>query len=699
MNRLAVFESQSIMTSSPLRPLRILLKSLLLFALVFGVAMAPAWAQDPAFSASADSTRWGPERAAFRAAWSSAGRGDVQALRQAVGALAAYPLTPYLEFELRRQRIGDYDADSMSRFLARYRDWSFHDRLEATWQRHLARTGQFDVLARHAPDSDSAEVQCRVLQDRLDRGDTDGLVDAVRPLWLSAVSRPDACDPLFAWWRRQGQPSVDDAWTRFGLAVDAGEYGLAGYLRRYLDPADRPFADGWLRLARRPSRGLGDALGWPDQPRARQLVAWGLYRLAARDWQSATVWRERFDGRMNFTSEEIDPIDRRIALFRAVDLDPGAIAMIDALPEAQRDLQMLEWRLRVALMIGNWTAVLASIEGMPAEEQLEGRWRYWRARALAALGRPEAGPAFDRLAGDPDYYGFLAALRTGQPLALCPTELPADGAVQLRLLRDAEFERALELYRVGRVFDARWTWNRVLERLRTAELEQAALLAAAAGWHDRAIVTLARAGALTAYPWRFPLMERERIEQHAGQHGVDPALVLGLMRAESAMQPDARSPAGARGLLQLMDGTARATARQFGLPYSGPRDLYDAARNIALGVAHLGELAQRFGGDLSRVAAAYNAGPSAAERWQQRKGLPTDIWIETLPYFETRDYVPRVLAFATVYEWQLGRSPELLARHVLGQPPSATAFACPDRRDNRRDDRRASAAGVPLSAQ
>jgi len=120
-------------------------------------------------------------------------------------------------------------------------------------------------------------------------------------------------------------------------------------------------------------------------------------------------------------------------------------------------------------------------------------------------------------------------------------------------------------------------------------------------------------------------------------------------------------------------------ARRFGLPYRGPGDLYDAARNIALGVAHLGELGERFDGDLTRVAAAYNAGPAAAERWQQaRRGLPADIWIETLPFYETRDYVPRVLAFATVYEWQLGRSPEVLARHVLGRSQSDAAFACPD---------------------
>lgn len=640
------------------------------------VAPPPAVAQAAAATSPATPAE---QRTVFREAWARAGRGDHEALVRAIARLPDHLLTPYLEFELRRQRIADYDAASMSRFLARYRDWSFHARLERAWQRHLARSDQFDALRRHAPDTEDAEVRCLDLRDRLRGGEAGAeLMSETRALWLSPVSRPTACDPLFAWWRRQGQPDSETAWQRFGLAVEAGELSLAGYLRRYLAPLDRPLAEGWLKMARRPASGLADARAWPDQARPRQLVAWGLHRLAGQDWASATTWLGRFESRMSFEDGEIAPVRRRIALFQAVDLDPGAVDTIDALREDWIDDQLLQWRLRVALINGDWATVLDSVQRMSAEVQLQGRWRYWRGRALAALGRPEAGLVLATLAAEPDYYGFLAALRTDQPLTLCSRELPADGDIQRRLMRDAEFARALELHRVGLNHDARWTWNRVSGRLRAAELEQAALLASAEGWHDRAIAALARAGATDAYPWRFPIVERERIERTGARHGVDPALVLGLMRAESAMQADARSSADARGLLQLVDGTARGVAARFGLPYRGPSDLYDPTRNLALGIAHLGELQQRFGGEFTRVAAAYNAGPNAAERWQQdRRGLPADIWIETLPYFETRDYVPRVLAFATVYEWQLQRSPSLLAQHVIGRS-DAGRFACPE---------------------
>ena len=618
------------------------------------------------------------ERAIFIEAWKQAGQGNDDALRRAIDRIPDYVLTPYLRFELKRQNLDDQQGPEMERFLATYRNWSFADSLERQWLRALAGDGNAEALLRYGTGADDAEIRCRIELERLERDQTEGLESRARTLWLSPVSQPRACDPLFRWWKRQGNPDADTAWQRFGMAVEAGEYGLSRYLRRYLHPDDRMLADGWLDIAIRTASELSSTVDWPDQERARRLVAWGLHRLASSDWERADRLQERLAARFSFSADEIGPALRRIALFRAVDLDPGAIAAIDALPPPHIDQQMLEWRLRAALANDQWDEALASIERMPAEQQIRERWRYWRARALAQLGRPEAGLVYATLPSESDYYGFLAALRSGQPLTLCSRELDADGEAQRRLLRDAEFERAIELYRAGLVWHARWTYNRVSRRLSANEQRQAALLAAGLGWHDRAIVSLGRSGAMDAYPWRFPVVERERVNAHAGQHGVAPALVMGLMRAESAMQADARSPAGARGLLQLMDPTARSVARRHGITYRGASDLYDPSRNIALGVAHLGELQRRFNNDWTLVAAAYNAGISRAAQWQrERPDLERDIWIETLPYFETRDYIPRVLAFATIYEWQLGASPSVLADNLLERPPAGTAFACP----------------------
>lgn len=618
------------------------------------------------------------ERERFSQGWQAAARADHGAVRQAIEALPDYPLTPYLEYELRRQTLNAVPSDEMSRFLARYRDWSFAAGLETRWLRSLGERGEHQTLSRYGRDSADTEVRCWLARGDIAAGRLDGLSERIAELWLVGRSQSSTCDPAFDWWRNQGHPSVDQAWVRFRLALDGGETGLARYLRRYLDSDRRAWADHWLEVRARPGRLISLARRWPDREDSRQLVADTLTRMARRDWEQAEqawqVLRDRFD----FAPAPRAAVEREIALFRAVALDSEAVAAIDALPDRALDQQMLEWRARAAMAQGDWGRVLGSIQRMALIEQGQSRWRYWRGRALAELGRPEAALAFASLAGEATYYGFLAATWLEQDLSLCPQDLAADPARQRRLMRDAEFERALELYEVGLVNHARRTWSSVWRRLSDAERQQAALLAAGRGWHDRAIAALGASGLMRAYPWRFPIVEIRRVTEYAARWDVDPALVYGLMRAESAMQADALSPAGARGLLQLMPGTARAVARRNRLPFNGSADLMDPAVNIPLGIAHLGELQQRYDGDWVRVAAAYNAGANAVARWlEERPASDPDVWLETLPFFETRDYVPRVLAFATIYEWQLERPPAVLARSILPrQAGTAGGFQC-----------------------
>ncbi len=618
------------------------------------------------------------QRAQFKAAWAAAGRGDQATVLQAIIDLRDYPLTPFLEFELMRQRIDQVPESVVEQFLARHRDWSFAGTLELAWLRSLARRGEYEALSRYGRGSTNAEVRCHLARADLAAGRTEELTAAVESLWLVGQSQHRACDPVFAWWRRQGHLTPELAWQRFHLALRAGETGLARYLRRYLDQDRRFWADRWISLHTQLHPTLREVRRWQDHEQSRLIVETGLLRLARSDWERAeSNWRLLRD-RFAWPSDQQGRIEREIALYRAVALDAGALAAIDELNPDLIDQQMLEWRVRASLAVADWPTVLDSIYAMPLTEQARPRWRYWRGRALAALNRPDAAIAYASLASEANYYGFLAATRLGHDLTVCSEELKADGATQRRLIRDAEFERALELWQVGLSMHGRRTWLRVSQRLSREELRQAALLAAAHQWHDRAIHGLANAGSLRAYPWRFPMVEKPRVEAAGKRWNVDPALVYGLMRAESAMQPDALSPAGARGLLQLMPGTAVAVARRHGLPYNGQGDLMNPAINIPLGIAHLGELQTRYDEAWIDVAAAYNAGISALARWRSsRPETEPDIWLETLPFFETRDYVPRVLAFATLYEWLMQRPPRVLRENILPQQAlDGQGFTC-----------------------
>src|SRR5690606_17081182 len=136
-----------------------------------------------------------------------------------------------------------------------------------------------------------------------------------------------------------------------------------------------------------------------------------------------------------------------------------------------------------------------------------------------------------------------------------------------------------------------------------------------------------------------------------------------IARQESAFREDARSPVGAMGLMQLMPATAREMAKRSGMSFQ-PQDLLKPEKNIALGSRYLNELLNQFNGNRILAAAAYNAGPSRVKRWLSKDDakLPYDVWIETIPFQETRGCVQNVLSFSVIYAYRTGAKQPVVTR-------------------------------------
>jgi soluble lytic murein transglycosylase len=184
--------------------------------------------------------------------------------------------------------------------------------------------------------------------------------------------------------------------------------------------------------------------------------------------------------------------------------------------------------------------------------------------------------------------------------------------------------------------------------------------------------------ALQYYTLRFPLHHETLIRRESRKNGLEPSLVAALTRAESAFMPEARSPANARGLMQLLPSTAEGVSRRLGLPWQGADSLFRPEVNVPLGTAYLAQRIGDNGGLAYRAIAAYNAGQGAVQRWMAaRPALPADYWIETIPFKETREYVPRVLAFSVIYDWRLdGRTRSLTDRLEGSDEHVPRQFAC-----------------------
>jgi soluble lytic murein transglycosylase len=321
-----------------------------------------------------------------------------------------------------------------------------------------------------------------------------------------------------------------------------------------------------------------------------------------------------------------------------------------------RDSQLLEWWARFLLNTQDWPAVISVIEQMPDDTRNDDRWQYWLAQAGLRSGqvKPPSVP-LQELAARANYYGFLAADELGLNYSICPGQPGVDADAVTNMAGADGFQRAIELREAGLDNWAQAEWSLATRRLPVAELKTAAALAVRENWYDRAIFALGNSGDLNLYEWRFPLLWEADITKAAMANQLDPAWVYGTIRSESAMVETARSSANALGLMQVTPATGKQVAKKHGLPWKGNAQLKTAAGNLPIGTAYMQDLLEDFNQNPVLVSGAYNAGPNAVQRWlDTRSQGEAAIWVETLPYFETRDYIPRVLAFTTIYDWRLG---------------------------------------------
>ncbi|TLY49093.1 MAG: hypothetical protein E6K53_14690 [Gammaproteobacteria bacterium] len=280
-----------------------------------------------------------------------------------------------------------------------------------------------------------------------------------------------------------------------------------------------------------------------------------------------------------------------------------------------------------------------------------------RAGAICARGlrrKRDTSAQFHALAGEANYYGFLAADQIGAPYAICATEFADDSVAAAALRKNPGITRAFEFFAINRLNEARREWEFAMDKLDPAQRRQAIALAARDGWIDRPVYAFNQGDDTHLYTLRFPLARREQIVREAHDAGIDPAWAYAIIRAESAWTTDAKSAANAYGLMQLLPGTAAQLARSEQIAYGGASDLFNPDTNIALGTRYLARVAARFDGSTWLGSAAYNAGPDAVDKWvNARDTLDPDFFIETIPYKETREYVSRVLAFSVIYDWRL----------------------------------------------
>ena len=640
--------------------------------------------------------------ASVRAALDAATRGPHSEFERLSALLAEHPLRVWIDYAELHGRLDRAEESSVSAFLDRYPDQPASELLRTAWlQQRLARSDWSGFL-RNYRGSDRLDLRCGHVLARLRTGATTAATAVgsaangsaarestaadfdwsaeVEALWLHGRSMPNACDAPFAELAARGR--LDDAlrWQRFDLAAEAGQPGLMRFLAGSLTETARTRALDYVRFLEQPDSAVG---AWPRDARSRRIAVLGLTRLARRDPDRAESLSAEIAPALQLDADATGQIAHAIALWSAAGYRPETARRMAAVPRPQQDDQLLRWRLREALAREHDADALAALLAVPAEQRATGsRWRYYEARLRERAGEHEAARAlYADAARHADFFGFLAADRIDRPYALCPLSPSDDDRLRQRMAAHPGLARALALFDLDRPGWAELEWRAALTGLTDAERIEAVRLARAAGWYDRALFALDRhPDELRYYRLRFPLPFPRTIREHAERHELDPAWLAAQIRAESAWMPQARSSADARGLMQILPGTGRDLARTLGLPWPGSAALDRPLFNITLGSAYLRQQLDAFGGRPHLAIAAYNAGPTPVRRWQAaRGGLDPDLFIETIPFHETRDYVARVLAFAVIYDWRLHDRAVPISERLAGKVPArpTRAIVCP----------------------
>ena len=597
--------------------------------------------------------------------------GDPIKLARHAEKIEGHVLTPWVEYWRLSLKLEDATTSEAREFFAKYGNTYVAERLRGDWLKVLGKRADWKEFERELADyaRDDLEIRCYAWMSRAARGDESALAEA-EEMWLSPAELPEGCEKLATLLWERNRIQVADVWRRVRKLFEEGQITAAkvtlGYLPKDEAPDERMLAE----AARQPKRLLAKLPKSLDKRSTQEVVVLAATRHARSDVEAVAQMLEGVLA-VALPPDDLRYLWGRVAHEGARAHHEHALRWYARADEASLDDAQLAWKARAALRRGAWQTVREAVDRMSPELRREPAWTYWYGRALAAQGETSGSRAyFLRIAGQTDFYGLLANEELGYvgtvPVAsYTPTEEDVAKAQ-----RNAGLARSMELIRLGMRTEGVREWLFAIRHFDDRQLLAAAELARRAEIHDRAIHTADRTVRTHNFALRYPVPYHDVFREYAKTHNLDEAWVLGLVRQESRFVTDARSGAGAAGLMQVMPRTAKFMAKKIGLRRFKAKDVTEIETNVNLGTGYLKLVLDQLGHPVL-ASAAYNAGPSRARRWRDTKPLEGAIYAETIPFTETRDYVKKVMANAVFYSAVLNKSPTPIKQRLSTVPARA----------------------------
>ena len=604
--------------------------------------------------------------------------GDLNKLERAASQLGNHELAPYVENYRLRMWMDKGDPNGLRDFLQRNEGSYVAEKLRADWIRLLGRRSSWNEIDTEFPKmlAPEPDVVCYSQQARLARNDRTVLAEAEKQ-WLTLLEPPEPCRPLLDAVVTNQRITTDDIWTRARRQLEANRPTWAKTTLNYLPEGQTPDSRSFDSMVNSPMGYLvRQPSNWSNSRAGRELAAFAIQRMATNDPRQAADELARIKDKLQ--DNERQWAWGQIALQGAKKHMPEAVDWYANASKIPLSDEAYQWKVRAALRSQEWGVVRDTILAMPPELAAKPEWIYWLGRAQKSGGRTtEANALFEKIAGQPNFYGNLADEELDRNIAL-PPKAKATTAEEERAAQDnPAIRRALAFFRVDLRTEAVKEWNWALRGMDDRELLAVANLAKRNQIWDRAINTAERTKTEHDYSLRFLAPYGETVRPAAQNQTLDDAWVYGLMRQESRFITSAKSNVGAAGLMQLMPATAKWVARKIGLRDFNQSQVHDTQTNVLLGTSYMRLVMENLDNHPVLASAAYNAGPGRAKKWRADRPLEGAIYAETIPFSETRDYVKKVMSNSVYYSAQFnGKADSLKTR--LGVVGARTADTMKD---------------------
>ncbi|MFE8101576.1 murein transglycosylase [Brenneria goodwinii] len=584
---------------------------------------------------------------------------QLDAVAQIMPTLRNYPLYPYLEYRSLTQDLSQVSASQVKQFIATHPTLPPAQNLNTSFVNELARRQDWSGLLAFSPQPPKpVTARCNFYYAQWVTGQRQEVWEATRNIWLTGRSLPAACDKLFTVWKQAGEQTPLTTLERIRLAINEGNSGLVAYLVKQLPDDYKTISDALVNLQNNPEtlESFARTIGPTDFTRKVTLAAFS--RVARQDVDNARSMLPVVARLQKMSAAERQTMEEVIAWrLMGNDATPEQAIWRDNVAQRSTSTTLLERRVRMALGKGDRQELTTWMARLPTDVQQKDEWRYWRAMLLLEQGKRQEGEALLReLMSERGFYPMVAAQKLNQPY---PIMIKRAVRPDRALSQLPEIARVQELMFWQMDNLALREWVGLVANSSAPQQEALARYAFEQRWPDLSVQATIVAKLWDHLEERFPLAWNDEFLRATQDKGISQSYAMAIARQESAWNPQARSPVGASGLMQLMPATAQHTAQMSNITaYSNSSQLFDPQTNILLGTSYLEYVYQTFGRNRILASAAYNAGPARVNTWLRYSAGRIDpvAFIESIPFSETRGYVKNVLAYDVFY------------RHFLHQP-------------------------------